>query len=40
MSGLVITVDFKLKPGAMARFRPMIDANARASVKKDRKSVV
>lgn len=35
MSGLVITVDFKLKPGAMARFRPMIDANARASVKNE-----
>lgn len=31
MSGFVITVDFHLKPGAMAEFRRLIDANARAS---------
>lgn len=28
----VIMVDFRLHPGALARFRPLIDANARASV--------
>ena len=31
MSGFVITVSFRLKPGAMAAFRPLIDANAIAS---------
>ena len=31
MSGFVITVDFRLKPGAMAQFRRLIDANAIAS---------
>ncbi|MGA7267869.1 MAG: putative quinol monooxygenase [Aestuariivirga sp.] len=31
MSGFVITVDFRLKPGAMAAFRRLIDANAIAS---------
>ena len=31
MSGFVITVDFKLKPGAMARFRQLIDSNAQDS---------
>jgi autoinducer 2-degrading protein len=33
MSGFVIIVDFRLRAGAKARFRSMIDANARASVK-------
>ena len=33
MSGLVIVVDFRLKAGAKTRFRPLIDANARASVR-------
>jgi (4S)-4-hydroxy-5-phosphonooxypentane-2,3-dione isomerase len=31
MSGFVILVDFRLKPGAMAAFRRLIDDNARAS---------
>ena len=31
MSGFVITVDFRLKPGAMVAFRRLIDANAIAS---------
>lgn len=31
MNGYVITVDFQLKPGAMAAFRKLIDANAIAS---------
>jgi autoinducer 2-degrading protein len=31
MSGFVITVDFTLKPGAMAAFRKLIDRNARDS---------
>lgn len=31
MSGFVITVDFVLKPGAMAAFRKLIDRNARDS---------
>jgi len=35
VSGLVIVVDFRLKPGAKARFRPLIDANARASVREE-----
>jgi autoinducer 2-degrading protein len=33
MSGFVIMVDFRLKACAQTRFRRMIDANARASVK-------
>jgi quinol monooxygenase YgiN len=33
MSGFVVIVDFRLKSGALAEFRPMIDANARASVR-------
>lgn len=33
MSGFVVMVDFRLKSGAMAKFRPMVDANARASVR-------
>lgn len=33
MSGLVIFVEFKVKPGAMAAFRALIDENARASVR-------
>jgi (4S)-4-hydroxy-5-phosphonooxypentane-2,3-dione isomerase len=33
MSGFVIIVDFRLKAYAQSRFRRMIDANARASVK-------
>lgn len=32
MSGYVVIVDFRLKPGQRAAFRPMIDANARDSV--------
>jgi quinol monooxygenase YgiN len=31
MSGFVILVDFRLKPGAMADFRRLIDENARTS---------
>ena len=31
MSGFVIIVDFRLKPGARGEFRRLIDANARAS---------
>ena len=33
MSGFVIIVDFKLKPGARATFRKLIDANAATSVR-------
>ena len=33
MSGYVIMVDFRLKPGAMVTFRRLIDDNATASVK-------
>ncbi len=33
MSGFVVMVDFRLKSGAMAEFRPMVDANAHASVR-------
>lgn len=32
MTGFVIIVDFRLVPGALDRFRPMVDANAAASV--------
>lgn len=31
MSGYVIVVDFRLKPGARKEFRRLVDANARAS---------
>ena len=33
MSGFIVIVDFRLRAGAQAQFRGMIDANARASVK-------
>ena len=33
MSGFVIVVDFKIKPGEMQAFRRLIDDNAKASVK-------
>ena len=33
MSAYVIMVDFRLRPGAMASFRRLIDDNARASAK-------
>jgi quinol monooxygenase YgiN len=33
MSGFVIVVDFKIKPGGMVAFRRLIDDNAQASVK-------
>ena len=33
MSGFIILVDFKIKPGQMADFRRLIDDNARASVR-------
>lgn len=33
MSGFVVMVDFRLKSGALAEFRQMIDANAHASVR-------
>jgi len=33
MSGFVIVVDFKIKPGEMTAFRRLIDDNALASVK-------
>lgn len=35
MSGFVIIVDFQLNPGARAAFRPLMDANARASVREE-----
>jgi quinol monooxygenase YgiN len=35
MSGFVILVDFKIKPGAMPSFRRLIDENARASVRNE-----
>jgi quinol monooxygenase YgiN len=35
MSGFVIIVDFRLKPGTRGVFRRMIDANARASATKE-----
>lgn len=35
MSGFVITVSFRLKPGTMAAFRPLIDANATASCRNE-----
>ena len=31
--GFVIAVDFRVKPGQMAAFRKLIDANAKASVR-------
>lgn len=31
MNGYVVTVDFRIKPGAMAEFRKLMDANAIAS---------
>ena len=31
MKGFVIMVDFTVKPGSMAAFRALVDANARAS---------
>ena len=33
MSGFVVIVDFRLKPGVRSRFRELIDANAIASVR-------
>jgi quinol monooxygenase YgiN len=33
MTGFVVMVDFRLKPGARAGFRRLIDANARDSAK-------
>lgn len=33
MSKFAIIVDFRLKPGSLARFRELIDANARDSVR-------
>lgn len=35
MSGFVITVDFTLKPGAMAEFRQLIDSNAADSCRNE-----
>lgn len=35
MSGFIIMVDFRLKPGARETFRPLMDANARASVREE-----
>ena len=34
--GFVIVVDFRVKPGQMAAFRRLIDANAKASVKDEK----
>jgi autoinducer 2-degrading protein len=31
MSGYVVFVDFHLKPGALEKFRELVDANARQS---------
>lgn len=33
MSGFIIIVDFRLNAGAREAFRPLVDANARASVR-------
>ena len=33
MSGFVVIVDFRLKPGADGNFRRLVEANARSSVK-------
>jgi quinol monooxygenase YgiN len=33
MTGFVVLVDFRLKSGAQDRFRPLVDANAVASVR-------
>ena len=35
MSAYVVTVEFLLKPGMRAAFRPLIDANARASAREE-----
>ena len=35
MNGFVIIVDFRLKRGALAAFRPLMDANALASVREE-----
>ena len=35
MSGFVIIVDFRLAAGAREAFRPLMDANARASVREE-----
>lgn len=36
MTEFVIIVDFRLKPGALAAFRHLVDENARASVRVER----
>ena len=36
MSGFIIMVDFKIKPGQMAAFRRLIDENARVSVRDEK----
>ncbi|MCQ8876271.1 antibiotic biosynthesis monooxygenase [Mesorhizobium sp. LMG17149] len=33
MTGFVVWVDFRLKPGARGRFRELVDANATASMR-------
>jgi quinol monooxygenase YgiN len=35
MTGFVVWVDFRLKPGARERFRELVDANATASVRNE-----
>ena len=35
MTGFVVWVDFRLKPGARDRFRELVDANATASVRNE-----
>jgi quinol monooxygenase YgiN len=35
MTGFVIMVDFTVKPGSMAAFRALVDANAQASCRKE-----
>jgi quinol monooxygenase YgiN len=35
MTGFVVWVDFRLKPGARERFRELVDANATASVRRE-----
>jgi hypothetical protein len=35
VNGLVVTVDFKLKPGAMAAFRKLIDEDAQMSCERE-----
>jgi len=35
MSGYVVMVDFRLRPGTLRSFRPLVDLNARLSVQQE-----